>query len=86
VPRSQFRIRRLRGGEVCSAGSDILMWLRPKPGRWLPRPKPGKVDAGSTAGEAKSVQITGSTRGARPSSRSAQIKGAVRVHQESLIR
>ena len=35
--------------------------------------------------EGKSVQITGSTRGASPSARSAQIKGAVRVHQETLI-
>ena len=44
-----------------------------------------KVVAGATAGEGSSAAITGSTRGASQSSRSAQIKGAVRVHQESLI-
>ena len=58
-----------------SVGSDILLWSRP-----------GKVDTCTTAGEGKSMPITGSTRGANPSARSAQIKGAVRVHQESLIR
>jgi hypothetical protein len=59
-----------------SVGSDILLWSRS-----------GKVDACTTEGEDKSVPITGlSTRGASPSVRSAQIKGAVRVHQESLIR
>ena len=45
-----------------------------------------KVDASATANEGKSAPITGSTRWASPSARSAQIKGAVRVHQESLIR
>ena len=48
--------------------------------------KTRKVDAGATAGEGKRAPITGSTRWASPSARSAQIKGAVRVHQESLIR
>jgi hypothetical protein len=46
----------------------------------------GKVDAGATAGEGKRATMTGSTRCASPSARSAQIRGAVRVHQESLIR
>ncbi len=62
-------------GNHSTAGSDILLW-----------PRPGKVDACSTAGEGKSAPITGNTRWASPSARSAQIRGAVRVHQESLIR
>jgi hypothetical protein len=45
-----------------------------------------EVDVDVTAGEGKNASITGNTRWARPSARSAQIKGAVRVHQESLIR
>jgi hypothetical protein len=47
--------------------------------------KTRKVDAGATAGEGKSAPITGSTRWASPSARSAQIKGAVSVHQRPLI-
>jgi len=62
-------------GNHASAGSDILLW-----------PSPSKVYADATAGEGKSAPITGSTRWASPSARSARIKGAVRVHQESLIR
>ena len=58
-----------------SVGSDILLWQHP-----------GKVDACATAVEGKNTLITGSTRWASPSARTAQIKGAVRVHQESLIR
>ena len=62
-------------GNHASVGSDILLWQHP-----------GKVDACATAVEGKNTPITGSTRWASPSARSAQIKGAVRVHQESLIR
>ena len=45
-----------------------------------------KVDAVATAGEGKIAPITGNTRWANPFARSAQIKGAVRVHQESVMR
>jgi hypothetical protein len=62
-------------GNHASAWSDILVC-----------PRPGKVDACATEGEGKSEPITGNTRWAIPSARSAQINGAVRVHQESLIR
>jgi phosphosulfolactate phosphohydrolase-like enzyme len=47
--------------------------------------KTRKVDAGTTAGEGKSAPGAGITRGASPSARSAQIRGAVSVHQDSLI-
>jgi hypothetical protein len=47
--------------------------------------KTRKVDAGTTAGEGKSAPGAGITRGAIPSARSAQIRGAVSVHQDSLI-
>jgi hypothetical protein len=47
--------------------------------------KTRKVDAGTTAGEGKSAPGAGITRWASPSARSAQIRGAVSVHQESLI-
>ena len=67
--------RVLGRGNHASVGSDILLWQHP-----------GKVDACATAVEGKNTPITGSTRWASPSARSAQIKGAVRVHQESLIR
>ena len=42
-------------------------------------------DAGTTVGEAKSAPVARITRWASPSARSAQIRGAVSVHQESLI-
>jgi hypothetical protein len=47
--------------------------------------KTRKVDACTTAGEGKSALVAVITRWASPSGRSAQIKGAVSVHQESLI-
>jgi hypothetical protein len=47
--------------------------------------KTRKVDAGTTAGEGKSAPVAGITRWASPSARSAQIRGAVSVHQNSLI-
>jgi hypothetical protein len=47
--------------------------------------KTRKVDAGTTAGEGKSAPVAGITRGASPSARSAKIRGAVSVHQDSLI-
>ena len=45
-----------------------------------------KVDTCTTTGEGENVPVTVSTWWVSPSARSAQIKGAVRVHQESLIR
>jgi hypothetical protein len=47
--------------------------------------KTRKVDTGTTAGEGKSAPGAGITRWASPSARSAQIRGAVSVHQDSLI-
>jgi hypothetical protein len=47
--------------------------------------KTRKVDAGTTAGAGKSAPDAGITRWASPSARSEQIRGAVSVHQESLI-
>jgi hypothetical protein len=47
--------------------------------------KTRRVDAGTTAGEGKSAPVAGITRWASPSARSAQIRGAVSVHQDSLI-
>jgi hypothetical protein len=47
--------------------------------------KTSQVDAGTTAGEGKSAPVAGITRWANPSARSAQIRGAVSVHQDSLI-
>jgi hypothetical protein len=47
--------------------------------------KTRKVDAGTTAGWGKSAPGTGIARWASPSGRSAQIRGAVSVHQVSLI-
>jgi hypothetical protein len=47
--------------------------------------KTREVNTGATAGEGKNAPITGSTRWASPSARSAQIRGTVSVHQESLI-
>jgi hypothetical protein len=47
--------------------------------------KTRKVDAGTTAGEGKSAPGAGIIRWAIPSARSAQIRGAVSVHQDSLI-
>jgi hypothetical protein len=47
--------------------------------------KTRKVDAGTTACEGKSAPGAGITRWASPSARSAQIRGAVSVHQDSLI-
>jgi hypothetical protein len=47
--------------------------------------KTRKVDAGTTVGEGKSAPGAGITRWASPSGRSAQIRGAVSVHQDSLI-
>ena len=47
--------------------------------------KTRKVDAGTTAGEGKSAPVAGITRWASSSARSAQIRGAVSVHQDSLI-
>jgi hypothetical protein len=44
-----------------------------------------KVDTSTTAGEGKSEPVTVITRWASPSGRSAQIRGAVSVHQGSLI-
>ena len=47
--------------------------------------KTRKVDAGTTAGEGKSAPVAGSTWWANSSARSAQIRGAVSVLQDSLI-
>jgi hypothetical protein len=47
--------------------------------------KTRKVYDCTTAGEGKNAPVTGSTRWASPSARSAQIRGAVSVHQDSLI-
>jgi hypothetical protein len=47
--------------------------------------KTRKVDAGTTAGEGKSALGLGINLWASPSARSAQIRGAVSVHQDSLI-
>jgi hypothetical protein len=47
--------------------------------------KTRKVDTGTTAGEGKSAPVAVITRWASPSGRSAQIRGAVSVHQGSLI-
>jgi hypothetical protein len=47
--------------------------------------KTREVDAGTTAGEGKSTPGAVITRWASPSSRSEQIRGAVSVHQDSLI-
>jgi hypothetical protein len=47
--------------------------------------KTRKVDTCTTAGEGKNSPVAGSTRWASPSARSAQIRGAVSVHQDSLI-
>jgi hypothetical protein len=47
--------------------------------------KTRKVDAGTTAGEGNSASVSGSTWWASPSARSAQIRGEVSVHQDSLI-
>jgi hypothetical protein len=44
-----------------------------------------KVDAGTTASEGKSASLGGCSRWASPCARSAQIRGAVSVYQESLI-
>jgi hypothetical protein len=47
--------------------------------------KTREVNTGATAGEGKNALITGSTRGASQSDGSAKIRGAVSVHQESLL-
>jgi hypothetical protein len=47
--------------------------------------KTRKVDAGTTAGEGESTPVAVSTRWASPAARSAQLRGAVSVHQDSLI-
>jgi hypothetical protein len=47
--------------------------------------KTREVDAGTTVGEGKSAPVAVITRWASPSGRSAQIRGAVSVHQDSLI-
>jgi hypothetical protein len=47
--------------------------------------KTRKVDAGTTAGKGRNAPVAGITRWASPSARSAQIRGAVSVHQDSLI-
>jgi hypothetical protein len=47
--------------------------------------KTREVDAGTTSGEGKNASVAVSTRWASPAGRSAQIRGAVSVHQDSLI-
>jgi hypothetical protein len=47
--------------------------------------KTREVNACTTAGEGKSAPVVVITRWASPSARSAQIRGAVSVHQDSLI-
>ena len=44
-----------------------------------------KVDAGTTAGKGKSAPVVSGLGLASPCARSAQIRGAVSVYQESLI-
>ena len=44
-----------------------------------------KVDAGTTAGKGKSASVVSGLGLASPCARSAQIRGAVSVYQESLI-
>ena len=44
-----------------------------------------KVDAGTTAGKGKSAPVVSGFRLASPGARSAQIRGAVSVYQQSLI-
>ena len=48
-------------------------------------PSTRKVDAGTAAGEGKSAPVVSGFRLASPGARSAQIRGAVSVYQQSLI-
>ena len=47
--------------------------------------KTREVDTGTTAGEGKNASVDVSTRWASLAGRSAQIRGTVSVHQDSLI-
>ncbi len=47
--------------------------------------KTREVDTGTTSGEGKNASVVVSTRWASLAGRSAQIRGAVSVHQDSLI-